>query len=176
MGEPKNDFMTAIQMLVEQKTLSKITVDELCLKTGYSRQTFYRNFSDKFELAFAVYKQDYEKALEGLVEPWSFDDICRTMIQCFLLRRDFYRKMFRSSQATYSFRDQFVDYSYGFTVEAIGKKKISKDQQTLIRYWTSNSVSLTEQCVLSPRDIDEDWLIKMFKRLMPEEVKYLYLS
>ena len=40
----------AMEELMHTRTLESITVTELCARCGVTRQTFYRNFLDKYDL------------------------------------------------------------------------------------------------------------------------------
>lgn len=176
MGNPKTDFMNAIQDLTTKKSLDKITVDDLCNAAGYSRQTFYRHYTDKYDLVFSIYQQTLENRMEELDDYWDFDAHCKTMLACFSENRAFYKKAFTDSSFPSSFHDRFIEYSVRYTIEAIGKHKVNKDIQILIRCWVSNTISLVEQWTVKGMEKDEQWLVDMFRRLMPEEVKALYLN
>lgn len=60
-------FLGAFMKMLDEKPYEKITVSDLCRKAGVSRNTFYRNFSDKEDLlyflvdtVFASYLSDKE--------------------------------------------------------------------------------------------------------------------
>jgi len=49
-------FRTAFFSLLESKSMSRITVSELCEKAGYARSTFYQYFNDIMELDEIIQK------------------------------------------------------------------------------------------------------------------------
>ncbi len=42
-------FASAIKELIKENPLDKITVTDIVLKAGMTRQTFYRYFKDKYD-------------------------------------------------------------------------------------------------------------------------------
>ena len=48
--DTKLEFALAIKDLMKTKSLDKISVSSICKKCNLTRQTFYRNFQDKYAL------------------------------------------------------------------------------------------------------------------------------
>lgn len=176
MGGPRSDFIDVIQELVKIKPLDKISIDEIAEAAGYARQTFYRHFSDKYELAFAVYETDMQAYIASLPENWDFRTLCKGTLSCFANKVSFYKRVFKNSQMPNSFHMHFVEYSTKYTLDAIGRRRLSKDQQQIIRYWVTNTVSVTERWLLGGMKESVDWVVEMYVRLMPEEIKQLYFE
>lgn len=55
--DTKTIFGESLLALNETKDLDKITISDILKKAGFSRQTFYNHFADKYELIQYVYKQ-----------------------------------------------------------------------------------------------------------------------
>lgn len=56
----KKVLASTLKELVEKKSLSKITINDLTKECGVSRQTFYNNFRDIYDLVEWIYLQDTE--------------------------------------------------------------------------------------------------------------------
>ena len=54
--DTKTIFEESLLALNETKDLDKITISDILRKAGFSRQTFYNHFADKYELIQYVYK------------------------------------------------------------------------------------------------------------------------
>ena len=50
LDKTRNRFIDSLKQLMEKKPLDKITVKEIVETSGMTRQTFYRNFKDKYDL------------------------------------------------------------------------------------------------------------------------------
>ena len=52
--ETKLEFALSIKELMKTKSLDKISVASICKKSNLTRQTFYRNFQDKYDLLYSL--------------------------------------------------------------------------------------------------------------------------
>lgn len=83
--ETTQDLGQALIILMKQgKALEKITVTDLTARAGVSRQAFYRNFEDKYELISCYYKDFFES---GLIEIQKIDEPNPDKIAQFLVTK-----------------------------------------------------------------------------------------
>lgn len=61
----KKIFAEALQTLLSQRSLDKISVLEICDECGLSKKTFYYHFKDKYDLAVYYYNSIATKNLSG---------------------------------------------------------------------------------------------------------------
>lgn len=176
MADPKNDFIAAIQDLAVTMPFSKITIDTICERTDYSRQTFYRHFTDKYDLAFSIFERDLLKSQAAVDENWTFSEACKIPYNCLAANKSFYKSVFKHASSKKEFFDRFAEHSIQYTIDAIGKKKLSRDQKLLIRIWTISTLTLLEKWIQTGMSEDPTWYIDMATRLMPEEIKQVYLN
>ncbi|MCR5762702.1 MAG: TetR/AcrR family transcriptional regulator [Treponema sp.] len=72
----KDLLVASILELSDSKNLDKITVKDICDNCSLSTQTFYNNFSDKYELILYVYKSVYENLFAKLdVDGYAWKDL-----------------------------------------------------------------------------------------------------
>ena len=62
--DSRNRFANTLKELAARKTLEKITTEEIVKAAGLSRQTFYKFFSDKYDLAFWCYQRDMSPVIQ----------------------------------------------------------------------------------------------------------------
>ena len=62
--DSRNRFANTLKELAAKKTLEKITTEEIVKAAGVSRQTFYKFFSDKYDLAFWCYQRDMAPVIQ----------------------------------------------------------------------------------------------------------------
>ena len=80
--ETKYIFAQSIKELMEKQSLDKITVTDIVKRSGMTRQTFYRNFQDKYDLVNWYFEKLADKSFrqignsstlrEGLIKKFSF--------------------------------------------------------------------------------------------------------
>ncbi len=96
-------FGNAMKELMLEKPFEKITISDLCERSGVSRRSFYRYFKDKYELIEWIYDHDYLQYSQ-IRDDWHewdyFPDICRFLYK----ERAFYGKAFAITGQN-SFRD-----------------------------------------------------------------------
>lgn len=71
----KKVLASTLKELMDEKSLSKITINDLTQSCGVSRQTFYNNFRDIYDLVEWIYLQDIEISVGKNVtyENWQDD-------------------------------------------------------------------------------------------------------
>lgn len=48
--QTETDFFTALCELLRKKNLNELTINDICVRAGYSRRTFYRHFAQPIEI------------------------------------------------------------------------------------------------------------------------------
>ena len=62
----KYELARAIKTLMEHAELDRITVKDICAQCGLSRQTFYRNFKDKYDLVNWYFERLAQKSFKQM--------------------------------------------------------------------------------------------------------------
>ena len=62
----RNKFVASMKKLMEAKPLDKITVKEIVENSEMTRQTFYRNFKDKYDLVNWHFEQLADKSFRQM--------------------------------------------------------------------------------------------------------------
>ncbi|WP_270659822.1 TetR/AcrR family transcriptional regulator [Enterococcus thailandicus] len=62
----KQRIQTTLIFLLQEKELSKITVQEICETLDINRSTFYYHYMDIFDLAEQVFKETNRRLLERM--------------------------------------------------------------------------------------------------------------
>ncbi|MDO5521573.1 MAG: TetR/AcrR family transcriptional regulator C-terminal domain-containing protein [bacterium] len=72
--DSKIQFVNALEELLYKKTLDEISVSELVNRTNISRRTFYRHFTDKYDLASWYFEQFYEATFGQIVKGATWEE------------------------------------------------------------------------------------------------------
>lgn len=91
--------------IICEKSIEKITVAEICEKTGVNPRTFYRYFKDKYEVIEWIYAHS-SLTLGRSVPDWSFWDYFPYIAKLLYDDRLFYRHVFQ-----YHGQNSFRQYS-----------------------------------------------------------------
>jgi AcrR family transcriptional regulator len=141
----KYKLAASIKKLMEQKSLEKLTVKEIVSLAGVTRQTFYRNFNDKYDLVnwyFDVLAKECFEQMgislsmrEGLIHKYDF------------IRKEavFFSQAFKSSDYN-SIKEhdyQFILSFYTNLIEKKTKRPLDEDIQFLLEMYCHGSIAMT---------------------------------
>ncbi|QEN09926.1 TetR family transcriptional regulator [Oceanispirochaeta crateris] len=136
---------------MEQKSLEKLTVKEIVSLAGVTRQTFYRNFNDKYDLVnwyFDVLAKECFEQMgislsmrEGLIHKYDF------------IRKEavFFSQAFKSSDYN-SIKEhdyQFILSFYTNLIEKKTKRPLDEDIQFLLEMYCHGSIAMTVEWAIN---------------------------
>lgn len=120
--DSKSRFAAALKDLASKRPLEKITTEEIVRAAGLSRQTFYKFFADKYDLAFWIYRYDFEPIIERYTETHiSFREMNIKMMEIMRDEREFYHNVMDRYEVQNSFFKQYHKFSYDMTVGYFGR-------------------------------------------------------
>ena len=162
----------SIKELMEHIPLDKITVAQIVNNCGTTRQTFYRNFKDKYDLVNWYFDLIVQKTIhqmgisltlqEGLVKKFSY------MVE---------DKAFFSSALTSSDYNNLMNYDYqcicNFYREVAQRNgDLNEEIQFLLEFYCHGSMDMTAEWVrngmkLSPKEMSERLIQALPAKLEP---------
>ncbi len=92
----KKMLANTLKELMEEKSLSKITIQDLTKKCGISRQTFYNHFHDIYELVEWIYLNEAHVSLGENVSYENWQEALETLFQYMDDNRTFVLNTYRS--------------------------------------------------------------------------------
>lgn len=139
----------AIDKLVKEKSLEKITAQEILDEAEVLWRTFYKYFHDKYALVNSHYEQkvsDYIKDFN--VQNWQ--EILTKILNYIYENRTYYRRVFKSLDQNSFFRF-LTKYSYDFYCLVYKKKtkinELTKQQKYDIWYVTIKNIKVTKKWI-----------------------------
>lgn len=168
----------AVKRLMRSSTLEKITVTQIVEEAGLTRQTFYRNFQDKYDLVNWHFEQLAESSFkqmgvsltlrEGLIRKFEF------------LKREeaFFAQAFREEGC-----NSVVQYDYACILEfysSVLRKKLHSrelpdDVGFLLRLYCFGSIQMTVEWATGGMERPIPELVDLLIEAMPERL-YALLS
>lgn len=168
----KRILADSLKTLLSEKALSDITVQDITSASGLSRSTFYKHFTDKydlvgwmfpsdrlFELASSIESTSYEAALDevlDLIEEWrivyanAVNDPYEELV---------YSKIFEHTLGFYQVAFNFDIKPDENKVDNVVKQLAIKQITDFLLSWVMGRVNLTKEEVL-----------EVHTRLWPEEI------
>lgn len=174
----KYRFAQSIKELMQTSSLDKITVTDIVRRSGLTRQTFYRNFLDKYDLVNWYFERLAQKSFKQMGISFSLRD---GLIQKFNFIQDekrFFAQAFQSRDC-----NSLVRYDYDsilqFYTNIIMKKtgnSIPNDIQFLLEMYCRGSIDMTVQWVTGMIDMSPEKIVDLLIEAMPTRLKELLLE
>ena len=172
MADPKTRLIKAMRMLCESKDVEKIAVGEIVELAGVSRQTFYKYYQDKYELALAVYMADvYRRADTAFLQNRSFREMVRVILLAVKESPRLYQSLFRNQHSQNSFMKQWHDFSVEHDINTIGRANVTPSMRMVIDGFITGTDKIFADWVLGGMKEDVDEILDIFVRLMPIEIR-----
>ena len=166
----------ALESCMRKATLEKITVRQITDECGVSRQTFYRNFADKYDLINWYFDELLNKAFEHMGYGNTVYD---GLVHKFTYIRDekfFFKAAFRNDSQN-NLRDHDTLMIMDFYKKLIaGKMGVFPEEQygELLEMYCVASVYMTQQWVFKGCNASPDKMAQLMMEAMPPKLSDLF--
>lgn len=156
----KDLLSQGLYMMMEEKPFEKITIKQICDKTGVNRGTFYNHFMDKYEtleyLTYRLLVKDYDKELI----PDHYYNFMYHIVDTFYENRDFFYRAFEVKGQngfeemfinifTSLFLEMYEDNDVGVLELGMNKEFLASYQANcllyVIRYWIKSNYNVSRE-------------------------------
>ena len=166
----------AMKNCMKKMPVEKITVKEIVAECGTTRQTFYRNFQDKYDLINWYFDRillesfqhmgEGKTAYEGLVNKFHYIEE----------EKLFFKAAFRNDDQN-CLRDHDVQLICAFYTEQLETRmacRLSRQLQFQLEMYCQGSIYMTVQWVLGYRKCSAEELAHALASAMPEELQTVF--
>jgi len=162
----------AFEKLLETNPTSQVTVKKITDACSLTRQTFYNNFRDIYDLIFWMH--DYKsKGLASFAESKDFVEALTITLKTMTERKRIYIQIVKI-EGQNSFASSFLESRIEFTKNFIGKSRLNDELLFSIRfYWTGVSALLIEW-VQNNMEPSPEIIAQYFYNCLPPAVKKFY--
>ncbi|MGV8083363.1 MAG: TetR/AcrR family transcriptional regulator [Coriobacteriia bacterium] len=174
--ETRMKVVKALHELMRQKTYQHITINEICKQSDLSRQTFYRYFNDKLDIANWYWSIRAAKTLGqiGRTLTWHEGRLClaefcekeRDFLVAALLKNEEYNAL-----GNYSIR--FVEEGYRRTITEINHKELTPLLDFQLRFWVYGASLFTRKWIIDGADTPAAEFTAYLDTCLPEELRHL---
>lgn len=166
----------AIKAEMEHAPLDKITVTQIVERAGVTRQTFYRNFRDKYDLVNWHFEQLAQKSFKQMGVSLTLREALIKKFQFLKGEQTFFTQAFRSRD-----HNSVVAYDYqcilGFYTAVLEKKlgaaPLPGDIAFLLEMYCDASIHKTVEWVTTGMERPIPALVDLLIQAMPEKLKDL---
>lgn len=166
-------FALAIKEMLKTKSLDKISVSSICKKCNLTRQTFYRNFKDKYDLVNWYFQQLCDKSFLLMGVELNLKEALCEKFKFIENEKIFFSQAFKSDDY-----NNLVNYDYEmiykFYEKAIvkqTKKPLTQDIEFLLEMYCKGSIDMTSKWATGYLDIPKEKMVSLLIQSVPEGLK-----
>jgi len=142
--QTKMKISSTLEEILAKKSLSKITVSELMLKSQMSRQTFYRYFLDIDDVVFWLYNEHAKKPVQTFDDSHSFCEGICSMAVIIKEHAPLYINAVKKC-GPISFETMFFNVMVSHTRAFFGESHINDNLNfVILQFWYGATYSLIE--------------------------------
>lgn len=166
-------FARAIKELIKTRPLDKITVTDIVIKAGKTRQTFYRYFKDKYDLVNWYFEKLVLKSFRQMDNGCSLYEALHLKFEFILNEHSFFKEAFKSNDY-----NNLINYDYNciynFYTEIIENNlthQIDKEIDFLLKMYCKGSIDMTVDWILNDMPIDIDSIVILLIEALPKRLE-----
>ena len=174
----KYKLANAMKECMVSAPVEKITVKEIVDACGITRQTFYRNFQDKYDLINWYFDKILLESFEHMGEGRTVYEGLVKKFEFILEEKLFFRAAFKSDEQN-CLKDhdfQLITEFYTNKIETKSGKKLTEDLKFLLEMYCQGSIYMTVQWVLGKKKATPEELAKILVDAMPAELASVFRS
>lgn len=171
--ETKLEFALSIKELMISKSLDKITVASICKKSNLTRQTFYRNFKDKYDLVNWYFQQLCNKSFLLMGVELNLQEALCEKFKFIENEKIFFSQAFKSDDYN-NLKNYDYEMIYKFYEKAIIKqtqKPLSQDMEFLLEMYCKGSINMTSKWATGYLEITKEKMVELLIQSVPSTLK-----
>lgn len=167
----------AMEELMRERALENVTVTELCARCGVTRQTFYRNFLDKYDLVNWYFGKLLERSFEHMGSGRTVREGLERKFEYIRAERVFFAAAFRAD-GTNSLKEHDTEAIIEFYTRLIERKTGAApvgETAFMLELYCRGSVAMTVEWVLGGMRAEPAELARFMVDSLPAPLRELFL-
>lgn len=172
----KYKLATAMKECMKSASVEKITVTEIVETCGVTRQTFYRNFKDKYDLINWYFDKILLESFEHMGEGKTVYEGLVNRFHYIQQEKLFFKAAFKNDDQN-CLRDHDFQLICAFYTEQLETRmacRLSRQLQFQLEMYCQGSIYMTVQWVLGYRKCSAEELAHALASAMPEELQTVF--
>lgn len=172
----KYELADAMKQCMRSVPVEKITVKEIVESCGVTRQTFYRNFQDKYDLINWYFDKILSESFEHMGEGSTVYEGLVNKFHYIQEERLFFKAAFKND-AQNCLRDhdfELITAFYTHQIESRTKKPLSPELRFQLEMYCQGSIYMTVRWVLGSCKEKPEELARSLVHAMPAELYELF--
>ena len=172
----KYKLAEAMKECMKTSKVDAITVKQLAEKCGLTRQTFYRNFLDKFDLINWYFGKILDQSFEHMGRGTSVYDALVRKFTYIEQEKQFFAAAFRYDEQN-SLREHDYELILDFYTQLIGRKTGRQPEENILfplRLYCRGSIDMTVEWIFAPKERTPEQMAALLVSALPMPVTELF--
>lgn len=175
----KEILAASFKEIAEKKNIDKITVKDIVDNCGYSPATFYRHFTDKYDLIAWNYVRESTQIMGKISDEYSWRETLSDGALYFWQNREYIKNLCTHTGGHDSFVRNMAQINIGLleaeVKKSLGEKPVCDETLLLIKTYCMGTVAAVCEWIIGNIEATPELMAKMFEDALPEPLKkYLY--
>ena len=168
----KDILAESFHELAGKKPVDKITVKEIVENCGYSTATFYRHFTDKYDLIAWYHASGTAEVMNKIgVDGYAWEQTLIEGARGFYEHKQYLANLFLHTSGMDSFVQYMTEINYNalkkHVLEVTRRETLDEKTDMYIRLYCMGTVSLTCEWILGKYEASPDELAEVYKNSLP---------
>lgn len=174
----KNKIADALEELLQENSISKITVSDVVTASGVSRQTFYNNFTDIYDLIYWAHMKCVREAVSRF---WENEDFCLAFEMAgdsMRQHKAFYKQVVKKegiNSFQYLFAKQNIELSK-VHIKKVSDVKIDKNIDFLLELYWYGAAQMLVNWIVGGMKEEPKVLARLLYEGLPQALRIYWAS
>lgn len=174
----KEILSESFREVAETKPIDKITIRDIVDNCGYSPATFYRQFTDKYDLIAWDYVNRTTTIMDKVgIDAYQWKHTLADAVKFYVENREYIRNLLKNTEGHDAFVRYLSEANIGHLTRCIlkltGKKALDNDTLIYIRIYCCGTVMTICSWLMGEITCKEDDLASLFEQALPLPLKPL---
>ena len=174
----KRNLANAFEKLLESHSFDAVTVKKIVSECDYSRQTFYRYFTDKYDLVLWIYQEMVQDTVQRIGVDLTWFEAVITKLEIMREKQSFYSEAYKSNDYNALIvRDADIVHAYYIeNIERLTGRAVSFRESFLLRFYAIGATRSTALWARTGMKEDPRLLAELYSEMLPDFAKEIFLT
>ena len=172
----KEILTASFQELAAEKSIDKITIQEIVDNCGYSPATFYRHFKDKYDLI----AWEHTRSVAEIVDQTSAEDYAwkQTLYdgaRLYFENKDYLVNLLQHTSGHDSFMRYMTEINCAalkkYVLSVNGNQMLTHEEEICVKMYCHGIVGLACEWILGQIDATQEEIAEVYEQSIPEPLK-----
>ena len=171
----KEILAESFREVAKNKSVDKITIQEIVDNCGYSPATFYRNFKDKYDLIVWDHMRGVADIMGRIGNDYAWRQSLTDGANWFYAEKEYFVNLFTHTSGHESFVRYMTEINCDalkrYIISSARKERLTGKEELYVRLYCLGTVNITCEWILGKHDATPVEMAEIYENALPEPLK-----